>query len=100
MTMTQKRTIFIAHLLGSKILTADGRHIGHVVDIQLTHDKEPRAQALIYGSHGWLYRWHVLRPYSRKSGQHSVPDTIPWHAVEKFENMTIILKHGYEPEDS
>ncbi|HLH63820.1 MAG TPA: PRC-barrel domain-containing protein [Ktedonobacteraceae bacterium] len=98
--MTKTHTIFIADLLGSKILTADGRHIGHVVDIQLTRGKEPHAKALVYGAHGWLYRWHVLAPFARKFGQGFAPKTIPWHAVEKFENLTFILKRGYEPEDS
>lgn len=95
--MSQKRTIFIADLLGSKILTADGRHVGRVVDIQLTQSEEPRATALVYGSHGWLYRWHVLVPFASKFGLSFEPDIIPWNTVDRFENLTIILKHGYEP---
>lgn len=96
--MSQQRILRIADLLGSKILTADGRHIGHVVDIELIRDKKPRAKALVYGRHGWLYRWHVLEPFTSKFGQHFEPDTIPWQAVERFENLTIVLKRGYEPE--
>jgi sporulation protein YlmC with PRC-barrel domain len=96
--MSQKRTIFIADLLGSKILTADGRRVGRIVDIQLTQSKEPRATALVYGSHGWLYRWHVLVPFASKFGLSFEPDIIPWNAVDRFENLSIILKQGYEPE--
>lgn len=96
--MSQQRIIRIGDLLGSKILTDDGRHIGHVVDIELTRDTQPQAKALIYGRHGWLYRWHVLEPFASKFGQHFAPDSIPWQAVEQFENLTIILKRGYEPE--
>ena len=62
--MRQKPTIFIGDLLGSKIVTADGRRIGHVVDIQLSRGDEHRATALVYGAHGWLYRWHVLAPFA------------------------------------
>jgi sporulation protein YlmC with PRC-barrel domain len=96
--MQSKRTIFIGDLLGSGILTADGRHIGHVVDIQLTRGNEHKATALVYGAHGWLYRWHVLAPLAGKFGLSFEPDTIPWNAVDRFENLTITLKRGYEPE--
>ena len=93
-----KRTIFIADLLGSKILTAEGKHIGHVVDIQLDRGNQHKVTALVYGAHAWLYRWHVLAPFASKFGFSFEPDTIPWHAVDQFENLTIILKRGYEPE--
>lgn len=96
--MQSKRTIFIGNLLGSKILTADGRHIGHVVDIQLTRDNEHKATSLVYGAHGWLYRWHVLASFASKFGLRFEPDTIPWNAVDRFENLTVIIKRGYEPE--
>ena len=94
--MQSKRTIFIGDLLGSKILTADGIHIGHVVDIQLTRSDEHKATALVYGAHGWLYRWHVLVvPFASRFGLSFEPDTIPWNAVDRFEYLTIILKRGY-----
>ena len=96
--MQSKRMIFIGDLLGSGILTADGRHIGHVVDIQLTRGSEHKATTLVYGAHGWLYRWHVLAAFASKFGLRFEPDTIPWNAVDRFENLAIILKRGYEPE--
>src|SRR5437763_129324 len=90
--MQSKRTIFIGDLLGCKILTAEGRHIGHVVDIQLTRGNEHKATSLVYGVHGWLYRWHVLASFANKFGLRFEPDTIPWNAVDRFENLTVIIK--------
>jgi hypothetical protein len=68
------------------------------LDIQLSRDSEHRATALIYGAHGWLYRWHVLAPFAGKFGLSFEPDIIPWNAVDRFEHPTVTLKPGYEPE--
>lgn len=95
--MQHTQTILIADLLGSRIVTSEGKKIGHVVDIQITSGREHVATALVFGQHGWLYRWHVLHPFARKFGLGFEPDTIPWDAVERFERFTVTLKPGREP---
>ena len=91
-------TISIADLIGSKIVTADGKKIGHVVDIEVTRGSEYEVTGLVFGRYAWLYRFDVLYPFARAFGLDVEPDTIPWHAVERFEHLTVILKPGHEHE--
>ena len=91
-------TISIADLIGSKIVTADGKKVGHVVDIEVTRGSEYEVTGLVFGRYAWLYRFDVLYPFARAFGLDVEPDTIPWHAVERFEHLTVILKPGYEHE--
>jgi sporulation protein YlmC with PRC-barrel domain len=88
------KTLLIGDLLGSKIVTSEGKKIGHVVDIQITLGQEHKVTALVYGRHGWLFRWHVLRPFAEQFGLRFEPDTIPWDAVNRFERLTVTLKPG------
>jgi len=91
-------TISIADLIGSKIVTAEGKKIGHVVDIEVTHGPVYEVTGLVFGRYAWLYRFDVLYPFAKAFGLDVEPDTIPWHAVEHFEQFTVILKPGHEHE--
>lgn len=91
------KTLYIGDLLGSKIVTSEGKKIGHVVDIEITPDQEHKVTVLVYGRHGWLFRWHVLHPFAEKFGLRFEPDSVPWDAVDRFEHLTITLKPGREP---
>jgi sporulation protein YlmC with PRC-barrel domain len=91
-------TISIADLIGSKIVTAEGKKIGHVVDIEVTHGPVYEVTGLVFGRYAWLYRFDVLYPFARAFGLDVEPDTIPWHAVERFEQLKVILKPGREHE--
>lgn len=95
--MQHSKTLFIGDVLGSKIVTAEGRRIGHVVDIECTPGREQTVAALVFGKHGWLYRWRVVHPFTEKPGLRIEPDTLPWDAVESFEHFTVKLKPGREP---
>jgi len=97
-TRQSTKVLSIGDLLGSKIVTSDGKKIGHVVDIEITPGREQKVTALIYGKHGWLYRWHVLHPFAEKFGLRVDPDKVPWEAVERFEHLTVKLKPGREPQ--
>ena len=94
---TKPRILSIGDLLGSKIVTSDGKRIGHVVDMEITPGREQKVTALVYGKHGWLYRWHVLHPFAEKFGLRIEPDKIPWDDVKEFEHLTVKLKQGREP---
>jgi sporulation protein YlmC with PRC-barrel domain len=93
-------TISIADLIGSKIVTAEGKKIGHVVDIEVTHGPVYEVTGLVFGRYAWLYRFDVLYPFARAFGLDVEPDTIPWHAVERFEQFTVILKPTFLPPSS
>jgi len=91
-------TISIADLIGSKIVTAEGKKIGHVVDIEVTHGPVYEVTGLVFGRYAWLYRFDVLYPFAKAFGLDVEPDTIPWHAVDRFEQFMVILKPGREHE--
>jgi len=85
-------TLRLEELLGKKIVTADGKPIGHVFDIQLSRDGEQRVTALMYGQKSLLYRLHVYVPVARAFRLKQQPKTIPWEAVEQVERSIVRLK--------
>jgi len=95
--MSHIRTrMFIADLIGSKIVTAEGKRIGRVVDIQVSIGPEHEVSSLIFGRYAWLYRFHVLRPFASIFGLHHQPQIVPWSAVDRFERFVVTLKAGQE----
>lgn len=91
-------TFSIEDLVGSKICTAEGKRIGHVVDVQVAGGPMPRVCGLIFGEYGWLYRLHVLEPITKKLGIQVQPHIIPWDAVAHFASETVTLKPGRDEE--
>ncbi len=93
--MNQSVTKFlISDLLGAKIVTAEGKQLGHVRDIQLTHGPEYKVTALMYGRSGLLHRLHLLNPFRKRNSPLSKPDTVLWDAVASFERPVVKLKPG------
>ena len=88
--------LFIGDLLDCIIVTSEGKVLGHVADIQLTPGPEYKVIALIFGRRGWLYRLHVLNPFTPAQRRPSKPDAVPWDAVESFNRPIVKLKPGYE----
>lgn len=91
-----KSTFFIGDILGSKIVTAEGKKVGHVADLQLTKGPEYAVTALFYGGRGLLHRWYVLTPFVQMFGLRLKEDTIPWEVVERIEHKLIRLKPGWQ----
>jgi sporulation protein YlmC with PRC-barrel domain len=89
----------VSDLLGSKIVTAGGKVLGHVADLQLTRGPEYRVTGLIYGIGGWLFRLHVLNPFRGDHGERPQPQVIPWDPVESFEHPVVKLKRDYESKE-
>ena len=89
-------TLRLEDLLDKKIVTADGKLIGHVFDIQLSRDGEYRVTALMYGQKSLLYRLHVYQPVARAFRLQQPPKTIPWEAVEQVERSAVRLKAGMD----
>lgn len=86
----------VSDLLNSKIVAPDGKVLGHVADIQLTHGPEYRVIGLIYGIRGELFRLHVLNPFGQGSDQDFQPHVIPWSSIESFAQSVVKLKPEYE----
>ncbi|GAC1342452.1 MAG: hypothetical protein NVSMB27_01350 [Ktedonobacteraceae bacterium] len=93
-TKTTER-LFITDLVGCKIVTAEGKKIGHVVDIQVTRGPLHEVTALVFGRYAWLYRFDVLHPFAKTFGIQAEPQLVPWEAVERFERFVVTLKADY-----
>ncbi len=85
----------IEDLLDKKIVAADGKTLGHVIDIQLSRHAPYRVIALMYGYNSLLYRLHVYEPVARAFHLHQEPKKIPWESVERVDHKAIWLKEGY-----
>ena len=97
--MKQKNSTTIHHLeelLSKKILTSEGKRLGHIFDIQLSRDGKHRVTALMYGENSLLYRLHVYEPVVRAFRPKHQPKTVPWEAVDHFDEKGVHLKPGYE----
>ena|SRR5947209_19583773 len=97
MTQENAAVYRLENLLNRKIVTADGKVIGHVFDIQLSRDGQYRVTALMYGQKSLLYRLHVYEPVARTFHLKQQPKTIPWEAVDRFDHTAVRLKQGFDP---
>jgi sporulation protein YlmC with PRC-barrel domain len=92
-SMRQKSiTVFVGEILGSEIVTAEGKSIGHVADLQLTNGPEYKVTALFFGSRGRLHRWHILAPFAELFGLRFQQKPVSWQAVDQIEHRIIRLK--------
>ena len=85
---------YISKLLGHKIVTAEGKRVGHVADIVLTEEAPYRVTGFLYGESGWAHRLHLLNPFSKVDYAQTKPDVLSWENVERIERSTIVLKQG------
>lgn len=88
----------VSVLLNKKVITAEGKVLGRVADVQLTPGPEYRIIALFVGPYAMLYRLHMLNPFASSPTQPPRPDSVPWEAVDCIERTTIRLKPGYKHE--
>jgi sporulation protein YlmC with PRC-barrel domain len=88
----------ISDVLNCRIVTAEGKIVGHVADVELTPGPEYRLIALLFGPRAWLHRLHILNPFTDRSSSAQKPDRVPWEAVAHVKHPIITLKPGYEPE--
>jgi sporulation protein YlmC with PRC-barrel domain len=89
----QSSITYIGDLLRCKIVTAEGKRLGHVADVQLSTGPEYRIIALLYGELGWLHRLHLLNPVGPRGPRK--PKMVPWEAIDRIEGATVILQPGY-----
>lgn len=89
-------TIRMEELLGSRIVTSEGKRIGHVIEIQVTRGPVYKVVELLFGRYAWLYHLHILHPLAQAFGWRAEPEHIPWEAVERVEHSTVTLKPGYD----
>lgn len=94
------KTITIEELVGSKVVTAEGKQVGRVIEVQVTPGPEYRVIGCDVGLNAWLYRLHLLRRLARLLGQDRKPRTAYWDDVDRYERFTVTLKPGRELKES
>src|SRR5437868_14968552 len=96
MKRKKTETLRLEELLDKKIVTAGGKPIGHLFDIQLSRDGEHRVTALMYGQKRLLYRLHVYEPVATALPLKPQAKTITREAVHHVEPAAARLKAGYD----
>jgi sporulation protein YlmC with PRC-barrel domain len=92
------RTIEIEDLVGNRVVDAEGRSQGHVVDVLITSLPRPEVVALVLGANAWLARLEVDSPLRKLLRRHRVR-VVPWRHVASVEDRVLIrLKPGWEAE--
>jgi sporulation protein YlmC with PRC-barrel domain len=91
-------TLHMGDVLDSKIITAEGKKLGHVADVELTAGPEFRVTKLLYGELGWLHRLYILNLFIDRKSLQRKPESVPWDAVDRIERSKVILKPGCEPQ--
>lgn len=88
--------ITVEDLVGSTIVTAEGKHVGRIVEIRVSPGPDYRVVELLFGRYGWLDRLNLLRLIHGKYRPIVESERIPWDAVASFERFTVTLKPGYD----
>lgn len=96
MTERGPRRMWLHDLVGSQVVTADGRRLGRVVDFEVAHDAGFEVVALELGRYGVFDRLAVTAVVARLVGQHR-PRTVQWSSVDVVEDGTIRLVAGAPP---
>ena len=91
--LKERRKIYLSDLLGSKIVTAEGREIGHIVDLRLSSDYE--ILTIMYGLSSWYHRLHLINPFKRTHRQLPMPKEIPWKYVASYDRHMVKLKENF-----
>ena len=86
----RSRPVRISDLVSSKVVDADGRDLGKVVDIRVSADGRYEVLELLVGSTGWLNRLNLARLFQDIPIRE--PARIPWSTVDRFAHATIHLK--------
>jgi sporulation protein YlmC with PRC-barrel domain len=94
----RSRTVEIEDLVGSRVVDAEGRTLGHVVDVLVTGLPRPEVVALALGAGAWLARLEVDSPVLRLLRRSRRVKVVPWRHVRSARGSTIQLKPGWEAE--
>lgn len=90
------RKVFLSDFMGCKIVTAEGKTLGHIHDVELSEGPEYQVKALLYGLGGIANHLHVLNPFRSQQREPPKPRAIPWHAVASFETHMVRLREDFD----
>jgi sporulation protein YlmC with PRC-barrel domain len=83
-------TIRVHDLVGRRVMTADERMLGRVVDLEIEHRDGFSVVGIELGRFGLLERIGLLRILGRQRA----PLTVPWTSVERIDARAIRLRPG------
>lgn len=92
--MTAQRTLLVARsLIGALVVGADGKRLGHVIDLEVDPERDFRVSAVELGRFGWLDRLHLTRPITR--GRSTQPlRIVAWHDIDRLDGGRLICRPG------
>lgn len=80
-------------LIGARLVAADGKTLGHVIDMELEPGRKFRVKAVELGRFGWLDRLRALRPLAHDRLSRP-PRVVAWSDIDRYENGRLICKPG------
>jgi hypothetical protein len=81
------------YLIGAKVVDADGKILGHVIDMEVDPTRGFRVSGVELGRHGWIDRMRALRPLAHDRLS-KPPRIVVWTDIEKYENGKLRCKPG------
>ncbi|GCF10302.1 PRC-barrel domain-containing protein [Dictyobacter arantiisoli] len=84
--------IFLGDLMGCKIVTAEGKVLGHIHDVEISAGPEYQVTALLYGRGGLENHLHMLNPFRGEQQPPARPKSIPWRKIASIEQHTVRLR--------
>ena len=89
------RKVFLGDLLGCKIVTAAGKTLGHIHDVEISEGPEYQVMALLYGKGSIARHLHTLNPFRSQQREPPRSPAVPWHAVASFEAHVVRLREDF-----
>jgi sporulation protein YlmC with PRC-barrel domain len=90
------RKVFLGDLLGCKIVTAQGKMLGRIHDVEISKGPEYQVRALLYGKGSIAHHLHLLNPFRSQQREPPRPLTVPWQAVASFEAHIVRLREEFD----
>ncbi|GCE47038.1 hypothetical protein EI42_00563 [Thermosporothrix hazakensis] len=92
------RVLRIEEVLDKRIVSTEGKLIGHVLDIQVSKQADKSTEptytitALLCGRYGLLHRLHVALPFARLLKVRPDTQIVLWEHVLRVEKKAIIVR--------
>jgi hypothetical protein len=81
------------YLIGARVVDADGKSLGHVIDMEVDPLDDFRVKALELGRHGWIDRLRAVRPLAHDRLS-KPPRLVAWEDIERYEDGRFTCKPG------
>jgi sporulation protein YlmC with PRC-barrel domain len=94
---TAARTTCVHDFIASRVVDANGRSVGRVLDLELERDKGFAVVGLELAPPGPLGRLGISRLSRWLRGDEHGPSVVPWSSVESFHDGTVRLVPGAPP---